>query len=76
MNSQVKQLDFRGQKVFVGMDVHKKSWKVAMCTMNTNPTNWPITIRKPFVKNLKKHLDKHYPNADFRCGYEAGFCGF
>ena len=76
MNSQVKLLDFRGQKVFVGMDVHKKSWKVATCTMNTNPTNWPITIGKPFVKNLKKHLDKHYPNADFECGYEAGFCGF
>jgi len=44
--------------------------------MSTNPTKWPFTIGKPFVKNLKKHLDKHYPNADFECGYEAGFCGF
>jgi hypothetical protein len=24
------QLDFNGQKIFVGIDVHKKSWKVCL----------------------------------------------
>ncbi len=76
MEKEGTQLDFKGQEVLVGMDVHNLTWKVATCTINTNPTKWPVTIRKPFVENLKKHLDKHYPGADFVCAYEAGFCGF
>lgn len=76
MNKQDKQLDFTGQKVFVGMDVHKQSWKVATCTEYLNPTKWPVTVRKPFVVNLKKYLDKHFRGADFVCSYEAGFSGF
>ena len=72
MQKEGNQLDFKGQKVFVGMDVHKLTWKVASCTVNTNPTKWPVTIRKPFVKNLKVHLNKHYPGADYICAYEAG----
>lgn len=76
MQEKGNKLDFKGQKVFVGMDVHKLTWKVASCTVNTNPTKWPVTIRKPFVSNLKSHLDKHYPGAEYICAYEAGFCGF
>lgn len=76
MKVQDKQLDYTGVKVFVGMDVHKKTWRVATCTSNTNPTNWPVTISKPFVKNMKDYLYRHYPNAEFECAYEAGFSGF
>lgn len=76
MKSQFKKLDYSGQQVFVGLDVHKKTWKVATCTEHSNPTHWPVTIERPFVRNLKKYLDKHYPRATFICAYEAGFCGF
>jgi hypothetical protein len=76
METQVKKLDYAGQQVFVGLDVQKKTWKVAPCTAHTNPTHWPVTIERPFVPNLKKYLDKHYPGAKFNCAYEAGFCGF
>ena len=76
METQVKKNDYAGQQVFVGLDVHKKTWKVATCTRNTNPTSWPVTIERPFVPNLKKYLNKHYPGAKFNCAYEAGFCGF
>lgn len=76
MKKQDKNLDFNGQKVFVAMDVHKRTWKVATCTANTNPTNWPVTIKRPFVENVKKYLDTHFPGADFECTYEAGFSGF
>lgn len=76
MKTQVKHLNYEGQQVYVGMDVHKDTWKVATCTQHTSPTNWPVTIRRPFAENLKKYLDRHYPRADFQCAYEAGFCGF
>ena len=56
MKSQVKALDFTGQKVFMGIDVHKRTWKVATCTLHTSPVNWPITINKPFVENLKRYM--------------------
>ena len=77
MKTQVKEkMSYEGQPVYVGLDVHKKTWKVATCTMYTNPGPWTITIEKPFVQKLKEHLDKHYPGADILCGYEAGFCGY
>ena len=76
MKKQDNHLDFSGQKVFAGLDVHKKTWRTATCTINTNPTNWPVTIRKPFIENLKGYFDKHFPGAEIECAYEAGFCGF
>lgn len=76
MNKQVKKLDYTGQQVFVGFDVHKENWKVATCTEHTNPSVWPVTMKRPFVQNMKRYLDKHFPGGEFVCGYEAGFCGF
>jgi transposase len=77
MKTQVREkMSYQGQPVYVGLDVHKKTWKVAACTLHTNPGPWTVTIEKPFVKRLKEHLDKHYPGADILCGYEAGYCGY
>jgi transposase len=77
MKTQVREkISYAGQTVYVGLDVHKKTWKMAACTLHTNPGPWTITIERPFVKGLKDHLDKHYRGADILCGYEAGFCGF
>lgn len=30
--SHVNKLDFTGQQIFVGMDVHKKSWSISIYT--------------------------------------------
>lgn len=76
MKKQGKKIDFSGITVFVGLDAHKKSLQVATCTLRKNPTKWMVTIDPPLIENLEKHLHKQYPNADFVCGYEAGFCGF
>ncbi len=76
MQKQGKKIDFSGITVFVGLDAHKKSLQVATCTIRKNPTKWMVTIDPPLIENLEKHLHKQYPNADFVCGYEAGFCGF
>jgi len=76
MQKQGSKSSFEGQKVYVGLDVHKKTWKAATCTKHTNPGPWTVTIEKPFDENLRGYLDKHFPGATFLCGYEAGFCGF
>lgn len=72
MENNEKNIDFKGAKVYVGIDVHKKSWNVSfyifgrfMNTVSMNP--------KPI--ELYKYLRKHYPEAEYHSVYEAGFSG-
>jgi transposase len=62
-----------GKKVYVGMDVHKKTYAVtAICegaivkrdTMRADPGG------------MVRYLNKHFPGAEIYSVYEAGFCGF
>jgi len=67
------QLDFSGQKIFVGIDVHKKSWKVCLRTAQMELKTFS---QPPSVADLSKHLKENYPSATYHVVYEAGFCGF
>lgn len=67
------QLDFSGQKIFAGIDVHKKSWKVCIRSEHMELKTFS---QNPSAKELSKHLKAHYPSADYQVVYEAGFCGF
>jgi len=68
-----KPVSFKGQTIFVGMDVHKKSWRVterhAGCELKTYSMS-------PSVEGLVNRLKTQYPEAEYRTAYEAGFCGF
>lgn len=60
-------------KLFIGMDIHKKSWEIHCCT--------DITIghsksMPPDSKGLQKYIHKNYPNHCVAIAYEAGCCGF
>lgn len=67
-------IDFSGQTIFIGLDVHKRSWK---STFSTNHTiQKTVLIEKPFSENLAKYLHRHYPKANYNAAYEAGFSGF
>lgn len=70
---QVKQLDFSGQKIFCGIDVHKKSWKVCI---RSEQMELKTFSQKPSALELVKHLRRNYPSANYQVVYEAGFCGF
>ena len=35
MEAQVKKIDFTGQNIYAGFDVHKKSWKVTIMAEDT-----------------------------------------
>ena len=68
-----KKVDFTGQKIYVGIDVHKKSWTVAVCTENVS--------YRPFSQAadaglLLEHLHSNFPGGEYHSTYEAGFSGF
>lgn len=73
MRTQVMNLDFTGQKIFTGIDVHKSNW---MLTLEMDDITLKTFSQPPDPEVLAKYLKKHYPNAEYLCGYEAGFCGF
>jgi len=73
MNTKVKQIDFSKQAIFVGIDVHKKSWKV---TIRTNGIELKTFSMNTSVEELSRYLRKNYPNGSYKSVYEAGFCGF
>lgn len=69
----IKLLNFDGQTIYVGIDVHLKSWKV---TIRTKEFELKTFSQSPDVKGLVNHLETNYPGARFKCVYEAGFSGF
>ncbi len=69
----VKLLNFNGQTIYVGIDVHLRSWKV---TIRSDEFELKTFNQSPEVKSLVNHLVTNYPGARFKCVYEAGFSGF
>lgn len=67
------QLDFSGTIIYCGIDVHKKSWRV---NIQDGEFELEDFTQSPDPEVLNKHLNRRYPNATFKIGYEAGFCGF
>jgi hypothetical protein len=66
-------LDWQGQHVFVGLDIHKRSWIVAIVT---EQADFKTFTQPPDVKLLVSYLHRHFPNATYHCVYEAGYCGY
>jgi transposase len=70
---QVKKLDFAGDEIYCGIDVHKKSWKV--CIRNKY-FEFKTFLQPPSVNILVNYLRKNFPEGNYFALYEAGFCGF
>ena len=73
MQTKVNDNLFAGQSIYVGIDCHKKSWKVTILgeqyehkTMSQNPS--------PEI--LANYLNRNFPGGSYQAVYEAGFCGF
>lgn len=66
-------LDFTGQSIYVGMDVHKKSWSVSIYTEHFEHKTF---TQPPEVEKLTKYLHRTFPGATYYTVYEAGFSGF
>ena len=70
---QRKQISFKGQKVFVGIDVHKTTWSVTVLLEVGVPKTHP---QKASAKELFDFLNRHYPDGEYHAVYEAGFSGY
>lgn len=66
-------LDFTGQHIYVGMDIHKKSWSVSI---HTEQFEHKTFNQPPEVEKLTNYLQRTFPGATYHCVYEAGFSGF
>ena len=70
---QRNKISFKGQKVFIGIDVHKKNWDVAIAPEIGIVKRHP---QKASAKELFDFLKKHYPDGDYLAVYESGVSGF
>ena len=73
MPVQNKQINFDGQNIFIGIDVHLKSWTVSIVVSGVKVETFS---QSPFANVLKKHLNSAYPGGTYLSAYEAGFTGF
>jgi transposase len=66
-------IDFKGQNVYAGIDIHLKSWKV---TIMLGEREHKTFSQDPNAETLWNYLRKNFPGANYYSAYEAGFCGF
>ena len=60
-------------KLFIGMDIHKRSWKIHCCT---DLFDGDTKSFAPNAKALSKYVDKHFPKHKVTLAYESGCCGY
>ena len=70
---QSKGINFEGQNIYIGIDVHLKTWSVTIITQSGYKKKHS---QKSSAKELFEHLKKHYPNGNYQAVYESGFTGF
>lgn len=73
MKTEKKKVDFTGIDIYVGLDVHYKSWSVSIMTS--------VITHKTFSQNpdpyiLHNYLVKNFPGGNYHAAYEAGFSGY
>lgn len=65
--------NFHGQTIYVGMDVHKRSWNTALYLGDQYLRN---IHQPPSPQALHKFLSTQFPGAQYVCAYEGGKFGF
>ena len=73
MQLQSSTIDFTGQNIYVGFDVHLKSWKV---TILSDEISHKTFTQPPEPEVLHNYLLKNFPGGIYHSAYEAGFCGY
>lgn len=73
MQRQVKELDFSGQNIYVGLDTHAKQITV---TVLGEQLHHKTFSQPPDGPVLSRYLKRNFPGANYFAAYEAGFSGF
>lgn len=61
------------EKIYIGIDVHLKSWTVTILTENTIHKTF---TQPPSAAVLSDYLKKYFPDLEYFSAYESGFSGF
>lgn len=70
---QRKEINFEGQNIHIGIDVHLKNWSVITITQS----GYKKTHNQNFsARELFEHLRKHYLGGKYQVVYESGFTRF
>jgi transposase len=73
MQTQSNKIEFNGQNIYVGFDVHLKSWSVTVITERLTHKTFS---QPPKPETLHRYLVKNFPGGVYYSAYEAGFCGY
>lgn len=73
MQTQINKISFKGQNIYVGIDVHLKNWKVTVLTENSLARTFS---QDPSPKNLYSFLSREFPDGNYLSAYESGFSGY
>jgi len=65
--------NFAEQTIYVGLDVHKRSWNASLYLNDQYLRN---VHQPPSPQSLYKFLQTNYPGADYVCAYEGGKFGY
>jgi transposase len=65
--------DFSNQVLFIGIDVHKRNWRIGLRMGGRDLKGVSID---PHAARLHQYLQRHYPGARYMSCYEAGCFGF
>ena len=70
---QVTKLNFKGQRIYIGIDVHLKSWTVSiyMDDIDLETKSFP-----PSAQLLGSYLRRMFPSGEYYSVYEAGYSGY
>lgn len=73
MQAQGSNYSFQGQDVYIGIDVHQKSWSISLITKSGYKEHFS---QQASASILYSHLQKRYKGAHYHSVYESGFTGF
>lgn len=65
--------NFENNTVYVGLDVHKRSWNAAVYLNDQFVRN---VHQPPTPEALHHYLTHNYPGASYMCAYESGKFGY
>lgn len=73
MRTKITKDSFKDQSFYVGIDYHKKSWKV---TILGEQYEHKTMSQDPEPEILAVYLKRNFPGGNYNAVYEAGFSGF
>jgi transposase len=73
MLNKIIETDCEKEKIYIGIDVHLKSWTVAILTENTIHKTF---TQPPSAVVLTEYLRRNFPDHEYYSAYESGYSGF